>query len=78
MSGNSPLGQLLDIYSLVVLARVMISWLQLPPNNPVVYYSRKLTEPALAPIRRLIPPAGGIDFSPLLLLLVCRMLRGIF
>jgi YggT family protein len=35
-----------------------------------------LTEPALAPIRKLIPPAGGLDFSPMILLILLRIVRG--
>ena len=76
MNATNPLPQLLDIYSIVVLVRVIISWFQLPPDNPVVYDTRMLTEPALAPIRRLLPPAGGLDFSPLILLLLLRVVSG--
>jgi YggT family protein len=35
-----------------------------------------LTEPVLAPIRKLIPPIGGLDFSPMILLVLLRVLRG--
>ena len=69
---------LLNVYFFIVLIRVIISWIQLPPDNPVVVYSRMLTEPLLEPIRRVLPPAGGLDFSPLILLLVIRFLSGFF
>jgi YggT family protein len=68
---------LLDIYSFVVLGAVVISWLQLPPSNPVATFLHTLTEPLLAPIRRVLPDMGGIDFSPLILLVGLRMLRGL-
>ena len=68
---------LLDLYSFVVLGAVVISWLQLPPSNPVATFLHTLTEPLLAPIRRVLPDMGGIDFSPLLLLFGLRMLRGL-
>ena len=74
----NPLVTLIDLYSLVVLIRVLISWIQLPPDNPIVQYARMLTEPALQPIRKLLPPSGGLDFSPLILLLFLRMLSGTF
>lgn len=72
----SPLQLFLNAYSLVVFARVIVSWIQLPPDNPIVVYSRMLTEPFLEPIRKLLPPASGIDFSPLILLLLIRFIAG--
>ena len=68
---------LLDLYSLVVLGAVIISWIQLPPSNPVATFLHSLTEPLLAPIRRVLPDAGGLDFSPLILLFGLRMLRSL-
>ncbi|HXV63839.1 MAG TPA: YggT family protein [Vicinamibacteria bacterium] len=76
MNGN-VLGQLIDLYTVVVFVAVIISWLQLPPYNPIVRYTRMLTEPLLAPIRRILPPVAGLDFSPLILLILLRMVRGI-
>lgn len=68
---------LLDVYSLVVFGAVIISWIQLPPSNPVAMFLQTLTEPLLAPIRRVLPDMGGLDFSPLVLLFGLRLLRGI-
>ena len=68
---------LLDLYSLVVLGAVVISWLQLPPSNPVATFLHTLTEPLLAPIRRVLPDMGGLDLSPLILLFGLRMLRSL-
>ena len=72
------LAQLIDAYSVVVLITVIVSWFQLPPDNPVARITRMLTEPVLAPIRKLIPPAGGLDFSPMILLILLRLVRGMF
>jgi YggT family protein len=71
-----PLAQLIDLYTVVVFITVIVSWFQLPPDNPVIRFTRMLTEPALAPIRKLIPPAGGLDFSPMILLILLRIVRG--
>lgn len=76
MSG-SPLQVLVNAYSLVVLVRVIISWIQLPPHHPVVQFSRALTEPLLEPIRKVLPATGGLDFSPLILLLLLRFIAGL-
>ena len=73
----SPLQTVINAYSLVVLVRVIVSWIQLPPDNPIVYYSRMLTEPFLEPIRKLLPSSGGLDFSPLILLLLLRFIAGL-
>ena len=68
---------LLDIYSLIVFGAVIVSWIQLPPSNAVVRFLETATEPVLAPIRRVLPDMGGLDFSPLVLLIGLRMLRGL-
>jgi len=65
----------LDAYSLVVLVSVIVSWLNLAEDNPIARVTRTLTEPVLAPIRRLLPSTGGIDLSPMVLLLGIRLLE---
>jgi YggT family protein len=67
----------LEFYTMVVLAAVILSWLRLPPQNPVVQVLDALTEPFLKPIRKLIPASGGMDFSPIILLLGVQLLRGL-
>ncbi len=71
------LVQLLDIYSLIVFGAVIVSWIQLPPSNPVATFLQAMTEPLLAPIRRVLPDMGGLDFSPLVLLFGLRLVRGV-
>jgi YggT family protein len=56
---------LFDLYIIVLLARVLLSWVQLDPRNLLVNVINQLTEPLLAPIRRLLPQTGTIDFSPM-------------
>ncbi len=72
------IASLVDAYSMIVFVAVVVSWIQLPPDNPVVMFVRALTEPALDPIRRVMPDMGGIDFSPMVLLIGLQMLRGLF
>ena len=71
------LVQLLDLYSLIVLGAVITSWVQLPPTHPVANFLRVMTEPLLGPIRRVLPPMSGLDFSPLVLLIGLRMVRAV-
>jgi len=54
-----------EVYSFILLARVLLSWVQVDPYNPIVRVLHQLTEPVLAPIRRLLPQTGPMDFSPI-------------
>ena len=67
--------QLIDLYSIVLLAAVILSWIQLSPYNPVSRLIHTLTEPVLAPARRILPPMGGLDLSPMLVLIALQVLR---
>jgi YggT family protein len=69
------LVRLLDIYSLILLVSVVLSWTGLPDGHPVVRVTRALTEPLLAPIRKVLPTMGGIDFSPMVLIIAINLLR---
>jgi len=71
------LAQLIDLYTVIVFIAVIVSWFRLPPDNSVARFTRMLTEPVLAPIRRVIPPVGGLDASPMILLILLRVLRGL-
>lgn len=56
----------LQIYSWIIIARVVISWVNADPYNPIVRAIYSITEPVLYRIRRALPVfAGGIDFSPI-------------
>ena len=72
---------LLDLYSLVVLARIIMSWVRITPGTPVAsIYSVifNLTEPVLGPLRRMIPPVrmgmAAIDVSPIIVFAVIIIL----
>jgi YggT family protein len=61
---------LFELYIIILLARVLLSWVQVDPRNPIVNLINQLTEPLLAPIRRLLPQSGGMDFSPMVAFIV--------
>ena len=70
--------QLLTIYLIVVFARVILSWLPLSPNSPMagVYsFIYTLTEPVLGPLRRVMPPLGGFDLSPIVVFFGIQILQ---
>lgn len=70
------LVQLVDLYAWVVLASVVLSWIRLPEDNPIVRGVSAVTEPVLEPMRRVLPSFGGFDLSPMVLFLGLRLLRG--
>ena len=65
--------RLLTLYSWILLARVLVSWLPVDPYHPAVRLLRDLTEPVLAPIRRRLPAVPGIDYSPIVAFLLIRV-----
>jgi YggT family protein len=69
------LARLIDLYSLVVLVAVILTWLPLHRRNPLVTLTHVLTEPILAPIRKVLPPMGGLDLSPMVLLIALQILK---
>lgn len=73
---------LLQIYSFIVLARVLLSYFpNVDYNNPIVRFLHEVTEPVLQPIREFIrqqfPNTGPFDFSPLALLIIIWILSNI-
>lgn len=66
----------LTIYMWIIIARAIISWVNPDPYNPIVSFLYRVTEPLLYKIRRTIPLSGmGMDFSPMIVLLVIVFLR---
>ena len=70
------------VYEFLIFIRVLLSWVNINPNHPLVRILYSLTDPLLKPIQRLIPPIGGtIDISPavalILLYIVQRVLIGL-
>ena len=60
----------LQVYQLILLARVLMTWIpNLDHNNPIARFLYQATEPVLAPIRKALPQMGGIDLSPLVVFL---------
>jgi len=71
---------LFEIYSVIMLIRVLSSWFQVDPYSPVMRLLYQVTEPVLAPIRRTlnsVPQTGGMDFSPMVALILLQVLESI-
>lgn len=63
------------IFWILILVRVVLSFVQVSPYHPLVQMVYQLTEPILEPIRNIMPRTGMIDFSPLIALLLLGLLR---
>jgi len=59
-------------YSISILICVILSWIAQVQYSPAVAILRQIVEPVLRPVRRLLPPIGGLDLSPLLVLIVIQ------
>jgi len=75
---------LLSIYVLVIFARIILDWIQVPSDHPVGAIRNALAvvvDPLLRPLRGVIPPVrigpGALDFSPLILIVAVTILRSI-
>lgn len=66
------------LFELILLARVLMSWLPgLDRSHPIARFLMDVTEPILAPIRKALPDMGGFDFSPLIVFLIIQVLMQI-
>ena len=65
------------VFVIALLVRMILSFVGPYKYEQVWRVVRDLTEPVLAPVRRILPPMGGFDFSPLIVLLVADFLRRI-
>jgi YggT family protein len=71
------LDLVLTFYMFLLIARAVISWVNPDPYNPIVRFLYNATEPLLSRVRRALPLfAGGIDFSPFIVILAIYFLDG--
>ena len=64
------------LYIFVIIARVILSWIPSNSYSSIVRFVYDITEPALEKIRNVIPPLGGFDLSPLILIFTLYILEG--
>ena len=76
MAVANVLNFVLLFFMWVVIARAILSWVNPDPYNPIVRFIHNVTEPVLYQVRKKIPiNFGGIDFSPIIVILVIYFLR---
>lgn len=69
------LNLIFELYSLALYVRVLLSWVRVSAYGKVTSFLYKITEPLLAPIRQIMPSFGGIDFSPIIAVLILQFLQ---
>ena len=62
---------------LLIVARVIMSWLRPNPTGPLGRFLMEVTDPLLLPFQKILPPMAGLDFSPILALVVIQILQSL-
>jgi YggT family protein len=70
-------GLLIQILAFAIFARAIISWFPIDRSGPVVQALNAVTEPILEPLRRVIPPIGMIDITPMVAMILLLVIGGI-
>ena len=67
-------------FYVLLIAQIILSWVRPNPWHPtwgpIIRFINGVVDPILNPIRRVMPPLGGLDFSPMIVLLLARVLQG--
>ena len=76
MAVANVLNFVLLFFMWIVIARAILSWVNPDPYNPIVRFIHNVTEPVLSQVRKKLPiNFGGIDFSPIIVILIIYFLR---
>ncbi len=67
------LKTLIYLYLFIILIQVVISWVNPSIYNPMTVMMHQLTEPLMRSVRRIIPPAGGFDWSALIVIILLQL-----
>ena len=70
-------GLLLQLYVLLFLARTILEWIQVSYAHPLMRFLWDITEPLLGPVRRRLPTFAGMDFSPLVVVLLLSVVQSL-
>ena len=64
-------------FYIAIFARIIISWFPTGGNNPIVAFIYAVTEPILAPIRRVVPKFGMFDLTPMIALILIAIIQSV-
>ncbi|MCK9495538.1 MAG: YggT family protein [Dehalococcoidia bacterium] len=63
-------GYLVQFLAFAIFARAIISWFPIDRDGPIVHFLNAVTDPVLEPLRKVIPPIGMIDITPMVAMLL--------
>lgn len=66
------------LFNLLILVRVLLTWIPMVRTNALITFIFAVTEPILAPIRRILPPMGGLDLSPVVAMVLLQVISTMF
>jgi YggT family protein len=69
------LALLVKIYFFALLAMIILSWVAQGSRHPAIILLYQITEPVMVPFRKLLPPMGGLDFSPILVFILINVIQ---
>ena len=61
-----------------IIIRAVLSWLPINPNNPALVLLRQITEPILAPLRRIVPRVGRFDITTVVAIIILQVIGALF
>ena len=64
----------MQVLTAAIFVRAIVSWFDLDPRNPLIEMLDQITEPILAPLRRIVPRLGMIDITPLVAIILLQVL----
>jgi len=70
------LQYILTIYMYLIIIRALLTWVNPDPYNPIVRFLYNVTEPVLYQVRKRLPHIGGVDISPIIVILIIWFLQG--
>lgn len=68
-------GLLVNIYFFALLGMIILSWVAAGSRHPAIYLLYQITEPVMAPFRKVLPAMGGLDFSPILVFILINIIQ---
>jgi YggT family protein len=68
-------GLIVNAYLVAIIIMIVVSWVAPGTRHPAVLLTYQITEPVMAPVRSVLPSAGGLDFSPILVFIVINVLQ---
>ncbi len=74
---SSAVDLFFNLWSLAILARAFLSWFGMSYYHPVSRFIFRITEPILAPLRRVIPPIGMVDITPAVAIVALQIVKGV-